>query len=222
MRVPSSPHLQVMESQLNLPSESNLAGFCKGAVRQQLAARKKGFSLEHRKGAKGLEYFFRCTKCNFEGPAAVSTALPSGGRGAVKREKTFDMRVRASEGGIQYRWTFLAKSHVTNKSATSDASNSGDVFGCYFCCAEGVPKGWVDETLSAQLATLGTFGEKKAGNLNVMPTFHGLQTFLAHLETHRMPGRTPGLIVANEMNCIVGRVAQEHEDFDLNLPPVAE
>ncbi|KIW99972.1 uncharacterized protein Z518_10900 [Rhinocladiella mackenziei CBS 650.93] len=219
MRAPASPHLQVAGSELNLPSESNLAGFCKGAVRQQLGTRKKGFSLEHKKGAKGADYFFRCTKCNFEGPAAVSTALPSGGRGAAKREKTFDSRVRVSEGGIKYRWVFLAKSHVLNKANHSDLNNGNDVFACYFCCAEGAAKGWVDDNMSTQLATLGTFGDKKPTAIET-PTFHGLQAFMAHLDTHRIPSRTPGLIVANEMNCIVGRVAHDSEDFDLNLPPM--
>lgn len=219
MRAPASSPGQVARSQLNFPNEGNLVGFCKGAVRQQLGAKKKGFSLEHRKGAKGLEYFFRCTKCNFEGPAAVSTALPSGGRGAVKRDKTFDPQVRISEGGIKYRWVFLAKCHVQKKLAVNDALNRGDMYACYFCCAEGAAKGWVDDTLSAQLAMLGTFGDKKS-TLSSTPTFSGLAAFMAHLETHRISSRTPGLIVANEMNCIVGRVAHDHEDFDLNLPPL--
>jgi hypothetical protein len=225
MRVSAIPttlaELQVSRSQLNMPSESNLAGFCKGAVRQQLGQRKKGFSLEHRRGPKGQEYFWRCSKCNFEGPAAVSKALPSGGRGSAKVEKTLDTTMRRSEGGINYRWNFLAKCHVSKKLTIGDASgNSGDVFACYFCCAEGAAKGWLDNGVSAQLASLGLFGERKATTVNVTPTFHGLQAFLAHLETHRLPNRTPGLIVANEMNCIIGRVAYEHEDFDLNLPPL--
>ncbi|EXJ84653.1 hypothetical protein A1O3_05323 [Capronia epimyces CBS 606.96] len=218
MRAPTLPHLQIARSELNLPSESNLAGFCKGAVRTQLGGRKKGFSLEHNRKRKGQAYFFRCTKCNFEGPAAVSTALPSGGRGAVKREKTFDTRVRMSEGGIKYRWAFLAKSHVLNKATSSDLDNSTDVFGCYFCCAEGAAKGWVDDTLTAQLATLGSFGDRKT-SANLTPIFTGLRAFLAHLETHRTASRTPGLVVANEMNCIIGRTADDREDFDLNLPP---
>ncbi|OAL34792.1 hypothetical protein AYO20_05987 [Fonsecaea nubica] len=213
------PQLQIARSQLNLPSESNLAGFCKGAVRQQLGARKKGFSLEHRKGPKGQEHFWRCTKCNFEGPALVSRALPSGGRGAVKAEKTYDTKVRYSEGGIKYRWNLLAKCHVSKKLTIGDAMNSGDMFACYFCCVEGVAKGWIEDGVSTQLARLGVFGEKKATTVNVTPTFTGLQAFLAHLETHRLPDRTPGLIPANEMYCIVGRVAHDQEEFDLNLPP---
>ncbi|KAJ9602776.1 hypothetical protein H2200_012556 [Cladophialophora chaetospira] len=216
----TSPELQVSRSELNIPSEANLGGFCKGAVRQQLGARKKGFSLEHRRGPKGQEYFWRCSKCNFDGPAAVSKALPSGGRASAKVEKTLDATVRRSEGGIKYRWNFLAKCHVSKKLTIGDALNSGDVFACYFCCAEGGAKGWLDNGVSDQLANLGVFGERKATTVTVTPTFHGLHAFLAHLETHRLPNRTPGLIVANEMNCIIGRLALEHEDFDLNLPPL--
>lgn len=224
MRPPTSRHVQVAMSELNLPNESNLAGFCKGAVRTQLGSRKKGFSLQHRQGAKGQEYFYQCTKCSFEGPAAVSTALPSGGRGAVKREKTFDVQVRVSEGGIKYRWALLAKSHVSKKAASKDGQHgSHDVFGCYFCCAEGMAIGWVDNSPSAQLATLGSLGDEKTqGNpvTSTTPTFTGLQPFLAHLDTHRTASRTPGQTVANATNCIVGRTADDGEDFDLNLPPL--
>jgi hypothetical protein len=215
-----SPELQVSRAQLNIPSESDLSGFCKGAVRQQMGGRKKGFSLERRRGPMGQEYFWRCSKCSFEGPASVSKALPSGGRGSVKVEKTIDMTVRRSEGGLKYRWNLLAKCHVSKKLTIGDPSTGGEVFACYFCCAEGGAKGWLDDGIAAQLANLGVFGERKGSPVNVTPTFHGLQAFLAHLETHRLPMRTPGLIVANEMNCIVGRLAHDHEDFDLNLPPL--
>lgn len=204
---------------LHFPSETNLAGFCKGAVRQQLGLRKGGFSLEHGKGSKGQDYVFRCTKCNFEGPAAISTALPSGGRGAPKREKTFDPRVRVSAGGIKYRWAFLAKSHVPSRAKSSDPNNSADSFACFICCVEGAAKGWVDGRQHEQLASLGPFGDNRT-TAHVAPTFSGLPAFLAHLETHRASHRTPGLMVANEMNCIVGRGAQDHEDFDINLHPL--
>ncbi|KAK5048935.1 hypothetical protein LTR84_005356 [Exophiala bonariae] len=224
---PSSSSIQIARSELNLPSEANLGGFCKGAVRQQLGGRKKGFGVESKKGGKaGQEFCFRCTKCNFEGPAVVSAALPSGGRGAVKREKTMDTKVRTS-GAIRYRWAFLAKSHILNKTANSDATNGNDAFGCYFCCAEGAAKGWLDDggaasQVHAQLATLGTFGGNKPTTAaHVTPTFHGLKAFMAHLETHRLSARLPGLVAANEMNCIIGRVALDTEDFDLNLPPLA-
>ncbi|RVX66866.1 hypothetical protein B0A52_09596 [Exophiala mesophila] len=218
MRFPGSTSLQISRSELNLPGESNLAGFCKGAVRHQLGARKKGFGVEHKKGSKGVEYFMKCTKCNFEGPASVSKALPSGGRAAAKVEKTPDNRVRVAEGGIKYRWNFLAKSHVLNRGNVSDLKNSNDIYGCYFCCAEGAAKGWFDNSVNLHLATLGGFGEGTKTTAVTTPTFNGLDAFMEHLVSHRLPGRTPGLIVANEMNCIIGRTAHDSEDFDLNLP----
>lgn len=223
---PSPSSFHVSRSELNLPSEANLGGFCKGAVRQQLGGRKKGFGVESKKGGKtGQEFCFKCTKCSFEGPAIVSAALPSGGRGAVKREKTMDTKVRSS-GAIRYRWAFLAKSHVFHKGASGDATNSNDVYGCYFCCAEGVTKGWLDDggeasQVHAQLATLGAFGgNKPTAAAQTTPTFKSLKAFMVHLETHRLPARVPGLVAANEMNCIIGRVALDTEDFDLNLPPL--
>ncbi|OAL28818.1 hypothetical protein AYO22_02683 [Fonsecaea multimorphosa] len=166
------------------------------------------------------EYFWRCTKCNFEGPASVSRALPSGGRGSVKTEKTYDTKVRYSEGGIKYRWNLLAKCHMPKKLTIGDAMNNGDAFACFFCCVEGAAKGWTEDGVPSQLAKLGVFGEKKATTVNLTPTFTGLQAFLAHLETHRLPDRTPGLIASNELYCIVGRVAHDQEEFDLNLPPL--
>ncbi|KAK4941455.1 hypothetical protein LTR10_018599 [Elasticomyces elasticus] len=214
MQHDSSLQLEVVRSDLKLPSESNLAGFCKGAVRQQLGSRKKGFVLDHRHGDNGEEWFFRCTKCSFVGPAAISTALPSGGRGPIKREKMFDTKVRTSPGGIQYRWLFLAKSHVSNQTSKSDLSNINGRYGCYFCIAEGGTKGWLDDK---QWSSLGTSGEASRTE-RITPTFKGLHDFIAHLETHRLSDRLPGLIVAKQMNCIVGRVASESEDFELNLP----
>ncbi|KAI1610735.1 hypothetical protein EDD36DRAFT_301682 [Exophiala viscosa] len=209
-----SPPLRVVRSDLELPSESNLAGFCKGAVRQQLGSRKKGFVLHHKQGDKGEKWFFRCTKCSFAGPATISTALPSGGRGAVKREKTFDTKIRISPGGIKYRWAFLAKSHVSNKSSKSDLSNVTDKYGCYLCLAEGATKAWLD---NKQRSSLGTSGDARRTD-SMAPMFIGLHAFITHLETHRLPDRFPSSTVAGELNCIVGRVASESEDFDLNLP----
>jgi hypothetical protein len=101
---------------------------------------------------------------------------------------------------------------VLNKASHSDLKNSNDVYGCYFCCAEGAAKGWLE--LDGQRAS----GGKTS---NITPTFDGLDAFLAHLDTHRLCHRIPGLIVANELNCIVGRGANDGEDFDLNLPLLA-
>ncbi|KAL2396987.1 hypothetical protein ABEF93_005505 [Exophiala dermatitidis] len=253
MRPPTSPHFRTVDSVLNLPTESSPGEFCKGAVRAQIGARKKGFSLESRRSTKkGQEFFFECTKCSFQVPAAVSTALPSGGRGAVKREKMFDPQIWVSPGGIKYRWVFLAKSHVPSKLAATKGTTTGrssahknsnaaaeDVFGCYICHSEGAARGWLDDncqtTQRAESRPVMGLGSLEEGNTatggkggdneddktsKTTPTFTGVRAFLAHLETHRTASRTPGFIVATEMNCIVGRVADDSEDFDLNLPPL--
>lgn len=65
-------------------------------------------------------------------------------------------------------------------------------FGCIFCC--GVGKG--------------------------TPMFGGVQSFMNHLQQHR--DSPPSGEVLYKMNCIVGRVADVREDFDINLPPPGE
>lgn len=60
-------------------------------------------------------------------------------------------------------------------------------FGCIFCCGEG----------------RGT------------PTFGGINSFMTHLQEHR--DRLPSGEVLYRMNCLVGRRAQQDEDFDINL-----
>jgi hypothetical protein len=204
--------LQGNKTKLNFPNESSLGGFCKGAVREQMGARKKGFTFEHKRDGGAQDFVSKCTKCSFTGPAKISAALPSGGRGAVKREKTMDNHVRMSPSGIKYRWMFLAKSHVSSKANPLHTPHGEDVFGCYFCCVERVASGWLIGRPNEQFSS-----ENK--DVVVTPTFVGSEAFLAHLETHQLPERTPCLIAANEMNCIVGRIADDREDFDLNLPP---
>lgn len=87
--------------------------------------------------------------------------------------------------GIQFRWAFLFKSHVECRDAAPNPLKS--TFGCIFCCAEG----------------RGT------------PTFGGAQSFMDHLQEHRM--RLPIGEVLYRMNCITGETASPAEDFDINL-----
>ena len=62
-------------------------------------------------------------------------------------------------------------------------------FGCIFCCAMG----------------RGT------------PIFGGVESLMNHLQQHREVQPTGEVLY--RMNCIVGRVADVREDFDINLPP---
>jgi hypothetical protein len=188
-----------------LPAESNLHGFCKGAVKLQVnpAVPKKAFSVANRPaGLTGTIPFFQCSKCSFEGPAVMSVNM---GSKKTKAEKTFDPRVRVAQNGIRYRWAFLAKSHVQCKSMPEGPTardGSFGAFGCIFCCAEGAGRGW---------GTTGSGGHA--------PTFGNIGSFMDHLQMHMRPEATPGAEMQTRTKCIVGRVAETGEDFDINLPP---
>jgi hypothetical protein len=188
-----------------LPTENDLHGFCKGAVKLQInpTVLKKAFSVANRPaGLTGTIPFFQCSKCSFEGPAVMSVNM---GSKKTKAEKTFDPRVRVGGNGIRYRWAFLAKSHVQCKSMPEGPTardGSFGAYGCIFCCAEGAGRGW------------GTTGS--GGNT---PTFGNIGSFMEHLEMHLSPEATPSAEMQAKAKCIVGRVAEAGEDFDINLPP---
>jgi hypothetical protein len=190
---------------LVLPSENNLHGFCKGAVKLQVNPNlpKKAFSAANRPaGLTGTIPFFQCSKCSFEGPAVMAVNL---GSKKSKAEKTFDSRVRVAENGIRYRWVFLAKSHVQCKSMPEGPTardGSFGAFGCIFCCAEGASRGW---------STLGRGG--------TAPTFGNIGSFMEHLQMHLNEEATPSAQMQARTKCIVGRVAEATEDFEINLPP---
>ena len=138
--------------------------------------------------------------------------LPSAKKG--KADKCFDPKIRVSEGGIRYRWAFLAKSHVFSKSAPEGPTardGSFGAFGCIFCCAEGKGRGW-------EISGMATPGS--GGALGGAPIFGNIGSFMEHLEMHRKPEGTPGVEMQGRVKCIVGRVAEPTEEFDLNLPPL--
>ena len=130
---------------------------------------------------------------------------PKGKRGKVKEEKVFDNRVRVSlGGGVRYRWVFLAKSHVTTKAIGEGVRDgSHGTFGCVFCAAEAGSRGWDN----------GSFGSGT-------PTFGNVESLMAHLEGHRGGERRPGPVMIEKTRCIVGRTAEDKENFDINLTPV--
>ncbi|KAL8661949.1 MAG: hypothetical protein Q9202_005150 [Teloschistes flavicans] len=90
-----------------------------------------------------------------------------------------------SADGIQFRWEFLFKCHIETKENAPNPLKS--TFGCIFCCAQG----------------RGT------------PTFGGAQSFMDHLQEHRVS--LPEGEVLYRMNCITGRKAVQVEDFDIAL-----
>lgn len=204
--LPSQPQ-SVAPFVLALPAENNLHGFCKGAVKLQInpAIPKKAFSVANRPaGLTGTIPFFQCSKCSFEGPAVMSVNV---GSKKTKAEKTFDSRVRVAENGIRYRWVFLAKSHVQCKSMPEGPTardGSFGAFACIFCCAEGAGRGW------------GTTGSGTNA-----PTFGNVGSFMEHLQIHRRAEASPGAEMQTKAKCIVGRVAEAGEDFEINLPPLS-
>lgn len=113
--------------------------------------------------------------------------------GYSKSTRKFDTKIRVDISGIRYRWLFLAKSHVPLKREPTVSDGSGGSFGCIFCCAE-----W----------------KQKA------PVFKDLEEFMEHLQIHREQVLSPELIYRTK--CIVGRIAADSEDFDINLPPKAQ
>lgn len=124
----------------------------------------------------------------------------------TKAEKTFDSRVRIAENGIRYRWVFLAKSHVQCKSMPEGPTardGSFGAFGCIFCCAEGAGRGW-----------------GAAGNGGNAPTFGNVGSFMEHLQMHRRTEASPGPEMQTRTKCVVGRIAEPGEDFEINFPPL--
>lgn len=142
-----------------------------------------------------------------------------------------------SPSGIAYRWAFLAKCHVTMK-GTAEGVKDGSVgtFGCLFCCAEGLERGWVDARVgmaegegaragAGSGAVSGEKGRRKAAppptTTTTTPMFGNLVSFMQHLEMHRTADGMPGVEMQIRMKCVVGRIAEVGEDFDINLPPLS-
>ena len=101
-------------------------GFCKGAYKMQVGLKKESMSLRNQSTSMtGQSHYWACasSKCAFEG-------------GACKLSKgwDFDHTIRSAYG-VQYRWTFLAKSHV----AMSKVKNSKYDYQCIFCTIQDQP-----------------------------------------------------------------------------------
>lgn len=77
------------EYPLTLPSEHNLLGFCKGAFRLQIGLATKAFVPANRPvGYASMIPYWRCSKCNFEGPVHMSTVMvPGSDRGKIRKKK---------------------------------------------------------------------------------------------------------------------------------------
>ncbi|KAJ5949838.1 hypothetical protein N7454_001422 [Penicillium verhagenii] len=111
--------------------------------------------------------------------------------GSDRRDLRFDQKIYLDKStGIRYRWPFLAKSHVPyTRPGAAASTHINGTFGCIFCCAE----------------------------LDIVaPTMNSFDEFMAHLgEQHRSVDSA----LLERTRCVVGRVALDEEDFDINIPP---
>ncbi|EZF75661.1 hypothetical protein H105_02854 [Trichophyton soudanense CBS 452.61] len=199
---------------LYLPTEeNNFAGFCKGAWRLQNSM-KNSFRIDNRPvGMYMLQSSWHCSKCSFEGIVQESkfsgkAPVLSSMLGPVKTSiiqgmrvlQMFDQTVHLhGPSGNRYRWIFLAKSHVECKPPKpTDKVVCG--FGCIFCSVQ---------------------------NHGPAPIYGNLDTFMEHLREHRGRGyawdrKKPSQPLLDWTRCILGRIADDSEDFDINIPTVAE
>ncbi|KAI4253396.1 MAG: hypothetical protein LQ352_003715 [Teloschistes flavicans] len=104
------------------PYELN-GGFCKGAYKLQVHE-KEAMKLRNQSTAKtGESYYWGCcsSKCAFEGPARREG-----------KDWRYDETIRECHG-VRYRWSFLAKAHVTLPKKKDGKFD----YGCVFCIYDG-------------------------------------------------------------------------------------
>ncbi|KLJ08811.1 hypothetical protein EMPG_15750 [Blastomyces silverae] len=195
---------------LYLPSEDNkYAGFCKGAWKMQTGTRKAMRADQRPVGMFSQVLFWRCRECNFEGPMNLSSEnppstsmhTPSFSRTTPldQPSRSFDHRVQVHPGtGIRYRWAFLAKSHGYCKRVPPTTDGSTCSYGCIYCCSE---------------------------RRGPAPIFGNVDTFMEHLRTHdgaKIRGHSPRpeQELLNRTKCLMGRLAHDQEEFDINIPPI--
>lgn len=222
---------------LSLPTENNTGAFCKGAFRLFIGLEKKAFIASRKPvGYSAWVEYWRCDKCQFEGPMReVPGPVDKKGRPG-KTIKIFDPTAREcgpmsnavvgpdgrgeGSGGIRYKWAFLAKSHVYLKTLPEgkpDGSFGG--FACMFCAAEGANRGWSTSTLVSDAASTRSGRSGHSSNNANTPVFGNLQLFMDHLQMHRRQENWPCAEMQGRMKCIVGRVADRSEEWEVNLLP---
>ena len=110
----------------SLDAKNPYSGFCVGAYKMQVGFEQESLKLKNASISMGGEMnYWACINkyCVFEGPA-------------WKSGKTWNIsnavRIR---NGVQYRWRFLAKSHV----ALSRTSGRAFDYQCIFCISQGQP-----------------------------------------------------------------------------------
>jgi len=170
---------------------NNYWGFCKGSWTIREEWRK-GLSLcTVPTGMYTTKTVWRCKSCTFEGDVY-----------GQKKPFDIDQRVHVVNVGgtsVRYKWLFLAKSHTKRKALLpslpsgflAPANNADEKhFSCVFCIGEG----------------------------RESPVFGNVEILCGHLVQEHADGMSEKLKVENK--CIVGRKANDAEDFDVNIPAV--
>ena len=136
---------------------------------------------------------WQCKNCLFQGETFT---IPHPTK-KNKKEIVVDPNVYTSAVGIRYKWIFLAKSHVKKKTL-SDSARSAVTFkteeredcnyGCSICSVEG----------------------------NVTGIYGNVETLMNHIFLEHV--RTMSDKTMAKTKCIMGRVAQLDEEWDINIP----
>lgn len=226
---------------LTLPDEKNTSPYCKAAFRLFLGLSKKTFDRANRPvGLTGNLPYWRCDKCLFEGPMATIPGPPDKKGRPGRPEPIFDPTVRESgplsstlvgpdgrgegAGGIRFKWAFLAKCHVPQKSAPyiyGKPNGTVGSFGCLFCTAEGAGRGWTTSLPGDAASTVsGRSTHSASSNSGSTPVFGNLQLFMDHLQMHRREENWPCPEMRGRMKCVVGRVADKGEEWEVNFLPL--
>ena len=125
---PPNPQSRPPLESSNTGTQNLYGGFCLGAYKLQVGFPDEGFKLRNQSVAlTGQSQYWSCANshCVFDGPAR-------------KMDKVWGFSTVIKVAfGVQYRWTFLAKSHV----ALPKSKNREFDYRCPFCVAQRQPPG---------------------------------------------------------------------------------
>jgi hypothetical protein len=166
--------------------ENNYWGFCRGAwdIREDL---HKGMSVVVRpEGMYNNQKVWKCKQCLFQGDL-YNKPIP----GKKKMENVIDHSTHESRTGIQYKYIFLAKSHVKRKSVAvvyTSSKDGGSTYGCVFCTAEG----------------------------KSTAVYGGIEMLMSHVFSTHAKGMSEE--VQRNTKCVVGRDPVPGEEWDICIP----
>lgn len=176
---------------------------------------------------------WQCKECRFKGGVSVSpgnqndrTAAPPGLRNRKKKkgrkeeeEPGIDNEVYTSAVGIRYRWIFLAKSHVRKKSLSLDspAQKPSSFYvgvqrqppSAYYSSAVSVPPSNANGTANFGCIFCSVEGRESG-------VYGNVETLMSHIFLEHAREMEEGARM--EVRCVVGRVAEKGEEWDLNIP----